>query len=82
MNRERRRASDIAGDVRAPKWMAIVMIAVALAMVLFVKCGAEEYTGEILHELVGDPELELPESYSDRLLRTHKNVSADAGAQE
>ena len=67
MKRQRRSASEIAGDVRSPKWFAILMIVGALAMVLMVKCGAEDYTGDLLHELVGDPELELPESYSDRL---------------
>ena len=77
MNRQRRKASDVAGQMPAPKWAAMVMIAVALCLIFMVKCGAEEYTGDVMNQLVGDPELELPESYSERLKQadattTHK----------
>ena len=67
MNRQRRSASDIAGHMPAPKWAAMMMIAVALGLIFMVKCGAEEYTGDVMNHLVGDPELELPEGYSERL---------------
>ena len=80
MRRERRRASDIAGEVRAPKWFAIVMIAVALTLVFMVKCGAEDYTGGILRTLTGDPELELPESYSERLQK-RAQMKTDLGVK-
>ena len=64
MPRGRRSASDIAGQMPAPKWVAMIMIGVALALVFMVKFGAEEYTGDVMNQLVGDPELELPEGYS------------------
>ncbi len=67
MNRTRRKASDIAGQMPSPKWAALVMIVVALCLIFMVKCGAEDYTGDVMNQLVGDPELELPESYSERL---------------
>ena len=73
MPRGRRSASDIAGQMPAPKWMAMIMIAVALTLVFMVKFGAEEYTGDVMNQLVGDPELELPEGYSQRLNRAQKN---------
>ena len=34
-----------------------------------VKCGAEDYTGEVMTDLVGDPELSLPPGYLDTLDR-------------
>ena len=67
MSRYRRRASDVAGPMPSPKWAAMVMIVVALCLIFMVKCGAEEYTGDVMNQLVGDPELELPQGYSERL---------------
>ena len=67
MGRYRRRASDVAGQMPSPKWAAMVMIVVALCLIFMVKCGAEEYTGDVMSRLVGDPELELPQGYSERL---------------
>lgn len=67
MSRSRRRASDVAGQMPSPKWAAMVMIIVALCLIFMVKCGAEEYTGAAMNQLVGDPELELPQGYSGRL---------------
>jgi hypothetical protein len=67
MSRSRRRASDVAGQMPSPKWAAMVMIVVALCLIFMVKCGAEEYTGDVMNQLVGDPELELPQGYSERL---------------
>ena len=74
MNRQRRRASDVAGQMPAPKWAAMVMIVIALCLIFMVKCGAEEYTSDVMNQLVGDPELELPESYSDRLKQSDASV--------
>ena len=73
MPRGRRSASDIAGQMPAPKWVAMIMIAVALTLVFMVKFGAEEYTGDVMNQLVGDPELELPEGYSQKLNRAQTN---------
>ena len=67
MRRQRRRASDVAGDVTSPKLFAIFLSAMALGGVLMVKCGAEEYTDDFMSELVGDPELALPPGYLERL---------------
>lgn len=67
MRRERRRASDVAGDVASPKLFAIFLIAAALAGVLMVKCSAEDYTEDFMSELVGDPELTLPVGYLETL---------------
>ena len=67
MKRIRRRASDVAGDVASPKLFVIFMVAVALSGILFVKCGAQEYTDDFMTELVGDPELVLPPGYLETL---------------
>ena len=76
MNRQRRRASDVAGDMPGPKWAAMVMIAVALCLIFMVKCGAEDYTGDVMNQLVGDPELELPESFSERLKQSDAAIKS------
>ena len=67
MKRERRRASDMASDVTSPKLFAIFLIGAALCGVLMVKCGAEDYTGEVMTDLIGDPELSLPPGYLETL---------------
>ena len=66
MPRERRSASEIAGKTPTPKWAAMIMIIVALGFIFMVKYGAEQYTGSVMKQLTGDPELELPEGFSTR----------------
>ena len=78
MKRIRRRASDVAGDMASPKLFVIFMVGVALSVILFVKCGAQDYTDELMTELVGDPELALPPGYLETLDRGIKPANSPA----
>ncbi|MEE2789332.1 MAG: hypothetical protein VX589_18485 [Myxococcota bacterium] len=64
--RDRRRASDVANLKSSKPWFTIMMIIIGLVIIFFMKSTVSDQTAGLFAELVGDPDLELPESVSDR----------------
>ena len=64
--RQRRRANEIANIKRSKPWFTIMMIVLGLVVIFVMRSTIGDDTAGLFTQLVGDPDLVLPESVSDK----------------
>ncbi|MEE2757314.1 MAG: hypothetical protein VYA30_11660 [Myxococcota bacterium] len=77
--RPRRRASDIARTGGRNHLFFLILIGVGLAFVLFFRASMSDSSSQIFQAVVGNPELDLPRSVTDRIGDGTKRARTDAG---
>ncbi len=77
--RPRRSAAEIAGRQRSGGWFAIGLIVVGLVVVFSLKSAISDGDSELMTQLLGDPELELPESVLDQVDGSDASSPDDGG---
>ena len=64
--RQRRRANEIANIKTGKPWFTIMMIVLGLVVIFAMRSTIGDDTAGLFTQLVGDPDLVLPESVSDK----------------